>query len=216
MKTLGVSALSGLFGFFAFADDVAIVFAGDDRGHCCEGQVAGGDDLGRASLRHVRAAAFGGMQAGRLRSSRFGYGWERGNVPFVGAFFLLLFEEAAGEVVFVPAGLDEYDGSVGLKPRHHVVVEPVPDLVSVRLRFSLFAALDRVVDHHQLRPISRDASADTDCFNTTSFSRLPFGGGVDGAGAERIGERLVFCRNAGTLARIAARGGRCRGGTRAI
>mgnify|MGYP003484875485 CR=1 FL=1 len=72
------------------------------------------------------------MQAGRLRSSRLlSDGGQVDDVPFVGAFFLLLFEEAAGEVVFVPAGLDEDDTCIGLEAGHHVIVEPVPDLVSV-------------------------------------------------------------------------------------
>src|SRR5690606_3431804 len=71
----------------------------------------------------------------------------------------LLRQDAPGEVVLVPSGLDQHNPRAGeLAARHDrvavLIVRRLPDRLGVRL----LAIGDRVVDHDAIRPQARDRS----------------------------------------------------------
>ena len=95
------------------------------------------------------------------RSVRTPFG-KRGQIddgPLVAAVGLG-FEEAAGEVVLVPAGLDEDDRTFGFEACVEVVVVPVPDLVAKAFAVRLLTAFDGVVDDDQIGTKAGHARSD--------------------------------------------------------
>lgn len=62
----------------------------------------------------------------------------------------------------MPARHDEDDAPAGGKSREERRAVLVPDRVAHRLRLCLFAVLHHIVDEEEIRPLARDAAAETD------------------------------------------------------
>ncbi len=111
--------------------------------------------------------------------------------PSVGGFVL----EAAGEVVFVPAGLDEDDRGIRFQPGVDVVVEPVPDAVAMGLALGVGSVADRVVDDDQPGAKTGDTGSDTDGTDAASVGRFPFGCGVERRCGQECPQRRFLRRD---------------------
>src|SRR5205807_4678704 len=95
------------------------------------------------------------------------------HLPLLGALLGGFAEEASGQVVLVPAGLDEDDRPVRFETRVKVVVKPVPDIVAIGRALGLGPALDRVVDHYQAGPKTRHPRTHPDRPQSAPRRRLP-------------------------------------------
>ena len=127
----------------------------------------------RAKSFAVRASQrIGGPVCADLRE-----GGEIDYLPLLAAV-LRFSQKASGEVVFVPAGLDEDDLAVGLEAGVEVVVEPVPDAVAAGFAFRLGAALYGVIDDYKVRAVAGDSRTDADRTNAAALGRFPFGLGI--------------------------------------
>src|SRR2546421_1749775 len=92
---------------------------------------------------------------------------------------LLLPEQSAGQIVFVPAGLDQDDRGVGFETRVQVVIEPIPDTLAIRFAFRFGTAADGIVDDDEVCSKAGDASADADRTDASAEAGLPFGNGIE-------------------------------------
>jgi len=103
----------------------------------------------------------------------FCQGGEGDDVPVFAAFFGCFSEEATGKVVLVPAGLDQDDRGIWLKTCIKIVIEPVPDSLSIGLALSLGPALYRVIDYHKICSKACYSSADTDRSDSSAKTGFP-------------------------------------------
>ena len=87
------------------------------------------------------------------------------------AALLRFLQDAPREIVLVPARHDEDDTPAGGKSREQCCAVLVPDRVAHRLRLRLFTVLHHIVDEEEIRPLTRDAAAETDGDHAT---RVPF------------------------------------------
>src|SRR5262249_43815110 len=75
----------------------------------------------------------------------FGLGRQRHDFPTLAAS-LHFRDDAAGEVVLVPAGLDQNDPSARFQPGHKVRFVPVPGFLARMLGIGVLARGDGVID----------------------------------------------------------------------
>ncbi len=125
-------------------------------GPLAQGGAAGGERLRVLPFRPERRARGAAQRVGRLRQRR-----QAQHRPAGGsAVGLRKVEQAAGEVVRMPAGHDQHDPAGGFQPRRQVGAEPVPEPVAVDAAVRLRLRLDRVVDQHEVGAPSDDRPGD--------------------------------------------------------
>ena len=96
------------------------------------------------------------------------------------AALIHLFKKPAGEVVFVPAGLDENDRAAGFETRVEIVPIPIPDAVAKRFALGLGPVFHGIVDHDQIRPKTGHTAANTHRSQPAADGRSPLCSSIDG------------------------------------
>src|SRR5262249_22323426 len=125
-------------------------------------------------------------------------------------------QNAPGQVVFVPAGLNQDQGTARFLPRVQILPEPVPDPVAVGLGVRLLTGLDRVVHHDQVEALPGGRVAHAAGAVDAARVRLPLRGGAAlgahqpvgrgdaaAAAAEALREPLVVARDTDAGGRVA-------------
>lgn len=107
------------------------------------------------------------------RVIRLGDRGQADNIPAVAAVSFSFFQ-SSGEIILVPACLDQHDRAFRFEPSVEVVCIPVPGVVAACFAFSLRATFDRIVDHHKIGAKSGHARADTDGSNAAAIFCFPF------------------------------------------
>src|SRR5690606_28848993 len=82
-------------------------------------------------------------------------------------------QDAAGQVVLMPARLNQNERSARLPPREQVLDEPFGHALAERLRLRFLTRLHGVVNHDQVRTVTRHTTTDADSTQATTSGRLP-------------------------------------------
>src|SRR5467141_4412401 len=101
----------------------------------------------------------------------------------------LVVDQLAGQIRRMPAGHHHDAGRSGLEARIGDVVEPLPDLLARRFRFSFDPVLHRIVyDEQPGDSAARERSTDSGCYQPPAVGGQPLveavrvGGEIDSAG----------------------------------